>query len=81
MEHAVEPVSVYDILCADYDAHLCHVCVCVCVCRYIGNAPNFIIKAICEEQKVKMPNFGVFMVWSIVFLSPALLTVAEVYLV
>jgi Na+/H+ antiporter NhaD/arsenite permease-like protein len=43
---------------------------------YIGNAPNFMVKAICEEAGVKMPSFFGFMGWSIVFLLPcfALLT-------
>src|SRR3546814_17838848 len=31
---------------------------------YIGNAPNFMVKAIAEEQGVKMPNFFGYMAWS-----------------
>jgi Na+/H+ antiporter NhaD/arsenite permease-like protein len=38
---------------------------------YIGNAPNFMVKAICEEAGVKMPSFFGYMGWSIVFLLPA----------
>ena len=37
---------------------------------YIGNAPNFMVKAICEEAGIKMPSFFGFMGWSIVFLLP-----------
>ena len=43
---------------------------------YIGNAPNFMVKAIAEEAGIKMPSFFGYMGWSIVFLLPifALLT-------
>jgi Na+/H+ antiporter NhaD/arsenite permease-like protein len=37
---------------------------------YIGNAPNFIVKAIAEDMGVKMPSFFGYMAWSIVFLLP-----------
>lgn len=37
---------------------------------YIGNAPNFMVKAIAEEAGVKMPSFFGYMGWSIVFLLP-----------
>lgn len=37
---------------------------------YIGNAPNFMVRAISEEQKVRMPSFFGYMVWSIAILLP-----------
>src|SRR5690349_24690806 len=37
---------------------------------YIGNGPNFMVKAIAEEQKVTMPSFFGYMRWSIAFLIP-----------
>ncbi len=37
---------------------------------YIGNAPNFMVKAIAEEGGVKMPSFFGYMIWSVVFLVP-----------
>ena len=44
---------------------------------YIGNAPNFMVKAIAEEAGVKMPSFFGYMGWSICLLLPcfALVTV------
>ena len=44
---------------------------------YIGNAPNFMVRAIAAEQGVKMPSFFGYMAWSIGILCPifALLTV------
>ncbi len=44
---------------------------------YIGNAPNFMVRAIAEERGVKMPSFFGYMGWSVVFLLPvfALITV------
>src|SRR6266498_1069622 len=43
---------------------------------YIGNAPNFMVKAIAEESGVKMPSFFGYMAWSCGILLPifALLT-------
>jgi Na+/H+ antiporter NhaD/arsenite permease-like protein len=37
---------------------------------YIGNAPNFMVKTICEERGIKMPSFFGFMGWSAVVLLP-----------
>ncbi|MCY4413764.1 MAG: sodium:proton antiporter [Alphaproteobacteria bacterium] len=37
---------------------------------YIGNAPNFMVKAIVEQEKVKMPGFLGYMMWSTTVLLP-----------
>jgi Na+/H+ antiporter NhaD/arsenite permease-like protein len=37
---------------------------------YIGNAPNFMVRAIAEEQNVAMPSFFGYMVWSFGILIP-----------
>ncbi|HYH21123.1 MAG TPA: sodium:proton antiporter [Azospirillum sp.] len=37
---------------------------------YIGNAPNFMVKAIAEERGVKMPSFFGYMLWSCGILVP-----------
>lgn len=37
---------------------------------YIGNAPNFMVKAIAEQQGIKMPSFLGYMAWSFVVLVP-----------
>jgi Na+/H+ antiporter NhaD/arsenite permease-like protein len=37
---------------------------------YIGNAPNFMVKSICEERGVKMPSFFGYMAWSVAILIP-----------
>jgi len=37
---------------------------------YIGNAPNFMVRAIAEENGVKMPSFFGYMVYSLVILMP-----------
>ncbi len=37
---------------------------------YIGNAPNFMVKSIAEENKVKMPSFFGYMAWSVAILIP-----------
>ncbi len=37
---------------------------------YIGNAPNFMVKAIAEQRKVKMPTFFGYMAWSFGILVP-----------
>ncbi len=37
---------------------------------YIGNAPNFMVKSISEENKIKMPSFFGYMAWSVCILIP-----------
>ena len=37
---------------------------------YIGNAPNFMIQSIAEENNVKMPSFFGYMLWSTLILIP-----------
>ena len=37
---------------------------------YIGNAPNFMVKAISDENGVNMPSFFGYMLWSLAFLIP-----------
>lgn len=46
---------------------------------YIGNAPNFIVKAIAEDRGVKMPSFFGYMLWSVLVLGPAFVLVALVF--
>ena len=43
---------------------------------YIGNAPNFMVKSIAEENKINMPSFFGFMTWSIVILIPIFIVVS-----
>ena len=42
---------------------------------YIGNAPNFMVKAIAEENGVKMPSFCGYMLWSVAILVPTFIIV------
>ena len=37
---------------------------------YIGNAPNFMVKSIAEENQIKMPSFFGYMAWSCAILIP-----------
>ena len=37
---------------------------------YIGNAPNFMVKSIAEENGIRMPSFFGYMTWSLRFLIP-----------
>jgi len=37
---------------------------------YIGNAPNFMVRSICEERGIRMPSFIGYMLWSGVILLP-----------
>jgi len=46
---------------------------------YIGNAPNFMVKSISEENKINMPSFFGFMLWSIVFLVPLFIVVSLIF--
>ena len=44
---------------------------------YIGNAPNFMVKAIAEARGVRMPSFFAYLGWALMVLTPiyALITV------
>lgn len=46
---------------------------------YIGNAPNFMVKAIAEHQGIKMPSFFGYMGWSMIFLMPCFLLVTWLF--
>jgi len=46
---------------------------------YIGNAPNFMVKAIAEESGVKMPSFFAYMLWSTTLLLPTFALVTFVF--
>ena len=37
---------------------------------YIGNAPNFMVKAVAEDRGIKMPSFFGYMAWSCAILLP-----------
>lgn len=43
---------------------------------YIGNAPNFMVKAIAESHKIPMPTFFGYMVWSLGILLPLFILLA-----
>ena len=40
---------------------------------YIGNAPNFMVRSIAEENGIKMPSFFGYMAWSVSCLIPVFL--------
>ncbi|MBP2301003.1 sodium:proton antiporter [Azospirillum picis] len=46
---------------------------------YIGNAPNFMVKAIAEERGVAMPSFFGYMAWSCGILVPLLALTTVVF--
>lgn len=46
---------------------------------YIGNGPNFMVKAIAEEQRVEMPSFFGYMRWSGIILLPSFVLVTLIF--
>ena len=46
---------------------------------YIGNGPNFMVRAIAEERGVKMPSFGGYMLYSSAVLLPIFVLVTVVF--
>jgi Na+/H+ antiporter NhaD/arsenite permease-like protein len=46
---------------------------------YIGNAPNFMVRSIAEDQGVKMPSFFGYMAWSGSILVPCFIIVTLVF--
>ena len=46
---------------------------------YIGNGPNFMVKAIVEENGVEMPSFLGYMAYSSMVLIPTFLIVTLIF--
>lgn len=46
---------------------------------YIGNGPNFMVKAICEENEINMPSFFGYMAWSIAILVPLFILITFIF--
>ncbi|MFQ5603524.1 MAG: sodium:proton antiporter [bacterium] len=46
---------------------------------YIGNAPNFMVKSIAEENGVKMPSFFGYMLYSVLILVPIFFLVTLIF--
>ncbi|HBA53606.1 MAG TPA: sodium:proton antiporter, partial [Syntrophorhabdus aromaticivorans] len=46
---------------------------------YIGNGPNFMVKAICEENGVSMPSFFGYMMWAIAILIPVFIVTTFIF--
>jgi len=46
---------------------------------YIGNGPNFMVKAIAEQSGVKMPGFFGYMAWSGAILIPIFVLVTRIF--
>ncbi|MBR0238740.1 MAG: sodium:proton antiporter [Thermoguttaceae bacterium] len=47
---------------------------------YIGNGPNFMVKAIAEQSGVKMPSFFGYMAYSVCILVPIFLAMTYIFL-
>ncbi len=47
---------------------------------YIGNAPNFMVKAIAEDRGVQMPSFVGYLAWSCGVLLPLLFVMALIWM-
>ncbi|TGN19049.1 sodium:proton antiporter [Leptospira idonii] len=46
---------------------------------YIGNAPNFMVKSVAEENKVKMPSFGGYLAYSFGILIPTFILITFIF--
>ncbi|MDC7705790.1 sodium:proton antiporter [Vogesella indigofera] len=49
-------------------------------CTYIGNAPNFMVKAIAQQRGIVMPSFFGYMAWSFGILLPLFLLLTLIVL-
>lgn len=47
---------------------------------YIGNGPNFMVKAVAEADGVNMPSFGKYIVLSVLYLVPALTALVLIFI-
>jgi Na+/H+ antiporter NhaD/arsenite permease-like protein len=48
---------------------------------YIGNAPNFMVRSICEERGIKMPSFFGYMLWSGAILLPLFVVLTVLFFI
>ncbi|MGB4137523.1 MAG: sodium:proton antiporter [Microbacterium sp.] len=48
---------------------------------YIGNGPNFMVKAVADDAGVTAPSFGGYIVWALRYLAPVLAAMALIFLV
>ncbi|HMV40958.1 MAG TPA: sodium:proton antiporter [Leptospiraceae bacterium] len=46
---------------------------------YIGNAPNFMVKSVAEENKVNMPSFGGYLLYSFGVLIPLFILITFIF--
>ena len=46
---------------------------------YIGNGPNFMVKAIAEQHRVRTPSFFGYVAWSGAILLPLFALVAHLF--
>ena len=47
---------------------------------YIGNGPNFMVKAVAEHAGVRMPTFGGYLLWSMAVLLPVFGLITVIFL-
>ncbi|MBD3673467.1 MAG: sodium:proton antiporter [Planctomycetaceae bacterium] len=47
---------------------------------YIGNGPNFMVKAIAEKNNIRMPSFFGYMLYSVAFVLPACILICLIFL-
>lgn len=47
---------------------------------YIGNGPNFMVKAVAESRGVAMPSFGGYIGWTVRYLVPTLVAMVMIFL-
>ena len=46
---------------------------------YIGNAPNFMVRSIAEENGIEMPSFFGYMLWSLIILIPVFIFISVLF--
>ena len=46
---------------------------------YIGNAPNFMVRSIAEENDIQMPSFFGYMLWSSLILIPVFIFISVLF--
>jgi len=54
-------------------------CVLMGSVTYIGNGPNLMVKAICEDEGIAMPSFMGYLVWSLAVLIPLFALISRMF--
>lgn len=83
MAQALQPAGTTGLVAGVDPAHLAAISLGAVFCgalTYVGNGPNFMVKAVADRNGVDMPSFGGYFLWSLTWLAPILVAMAFLFI-